>query len=184
MQQQAIHSLQRPSTNTQYWHNSPCTRMCFKSLRRAHHILPHCNLPLGLTSHCICAQARAASAESALRAAQSAAAESSGRVAKLTNQLETEQRRLGTAQAAVQAAAERLNAAGASHAQEKGRLELQMRELQEHLWEAEEKVRTRWAYQKVGCPTKRRCILMYVCFGCACKLLYACSASLSASMCT
>ena len=88
----------------------------------------------------LCIQARAASAESALRAAQTAAADEAGRVAGLARELEGVRRQLGTAEAAVQAAAERITVASARHAEERAGLEGRLREVQEQLWEAEDKV--------------------------------------------
>lgn len=61
-------------------------------------------------------------------------------MAGLTRQLAAEAPKLDTAQAAVQAAAERMQALQGKHAQERKAHEGQLREVQEQLWEAQEQV--------------------------------------------
>lgn len=85
-------------------------------------------------------QARTASAESAVKVAQSAAVQSAGTISELRRQLDAQQHSLGTAQAAVKTGAQRLEYARVQHAEEKAGLEGHLREVQEQLWEAEEKV--------------------------------------------
>lgn len=87
------------------------------------------------------AMARTASAESAVKVAQSAAVQSAGTISELRRQLDAQQHSLGTAQAAVKTGAQRLEYARVQHAEEKAGLEGHLREVQEQLWEAEEKTR-------------------------------------------
>ncbi|KAK9797071.1 hypothetical protein WJX73_002474 [Symbiochloris irregularis] len=87
------------------------------------------------------AQTRATTSEAALRAAQAGATQGAQKLADLTRQLAAERHKADTAQAAVQTAAERLQALQARHAQERTTQEGQLRELQEQLWEAQDKNR-------------------------------------------
>lgn len=85
-------------------------------------------------------QARLGAAEDAAASGRAAAAGATAQAAELRAALEAERRRAGTLEAERDGAAERLAVAQRAAAAERENMDASSRELQEWLWEAEDKV--------------------------------------------